>query len=987
MTERFAAVCVLGKVGGILAVDEPDVPNSGVKADSCLAKDIWPENTPNDHLSVQSRAIFDSVVIGQLRLRRDLVEHLAVRWIRRVYSGQAQSWRIHREMLVSVGTRTIALNSRASLAILLSIEDESLFDQLLLHAPLRFVLDTAVHAFSEAQRIRMLSACAKYLATGADLRGLDWGADSDILRAFVFPAALVRLQNLWQQLADSCVNLRVFLLWILREAQNHGCAEIALDASTRFDWGERTNLLGVQALATSKLASAKTSFVKHLLADTRKKKFTLKVAHQAIEYLFPEFISNDDFVKLAIRWDTDGGDRPYALHSYAAAWAERVRLDVGRAALLQACVDHVTKNVHCDHPEYELPVPSNKVLFAFASVLAKRWLSEPETDGDRDILIESCVQLLSLDASHSSAEEAHKEIVQLLNKRLCDKHRVYWGQIALARSRRAMVGKTTDSPYEVWTINRFSWSQDDVPFFYDKIATSTHSDDRKIALAFLYDLQAERGASADGTERLRAALSNNHELIAKLEEWLEPKPVDPAISSLRRQQAEYEAKEKQRHDANREAWLQLQQRLLTHVGSLTDKDLRSLWKWLSMRSQKRSHSVDALHGVSQLPTLAHVFGAQIAKSFESGLREYWRKHLVVQAKIEGNGMWSSDRNRMASLGLELEFGGNTPIVASTLTEQQIERGLEWAISEGSLPNWIDNLAPYFGTLIRAKLGGQLIARLSDQNEHFQPIRDLQYRLPRLRELLAPDILQWLRNNRRRPDAVLDAVLDVLVGATSIDRLALADLLAARAREATDAQMTYLRYLMRTDASRAVICLTSHECSSIDVVGFLTEVFADRGRARELGFLPGVSLDEKRSVYVELVQISLAAIDPKSDEDHTDEGPHTPSSRDNAQEARNHLLAKLGAIPGGPTITSLQTIHAQPEAEPLREWIARMIEQRITEDAEPIPLSAEQLIETEKHCEMTPVTGKQLLQLVMDRLADIQHELHHGAFSNINLLRR
>ena len=37
--------------------------------------------------------------------------------------------------------------------------------------------------------------------------------------------------------------------------------------------------------------------------------------------------------------------------------------------------------------------------------------------------------------------------------------------------------------------------------------------------------------------------------------------------------------------------------------------------------------------------------------------------------------------------------------------------------------------------------------------------------------------------------------------------------------------------------------------------------------------------------------------------------------------------------------------------------------------------------------MTPVTGKQLLQLVMDRLADIQHELHNGAFSNINLLQR
>ena len=72
---------------------------------------------------------------------------------------------------------------------------------------------------------------------------------------------------------------------------------------------------------------------------------------------------------------------------------------------------------------------------------------------------------------------------------------------------------------------------------------------------------------------------------------------------------------------------------------------------------------------------------------------------------------------------------------------------------------------------------------------------------------------------------------------------------------------------------------------------------------------------------------------------------------------------------------------------MRERISRMTERRITEDAEPTPLTAAQLIEMENECEMTPVNGKQLLQLVMDRLADIQHELHHGAFSNINLLQR
>ncbi len=986
MTERFAALCVLGRVGGILAIDEPDVPNSGVKFDSCLAKDIWPERTQNDHLSVQSRALFDSVVIGQLRLRRDLVEHLAARWIRRVYAGHGQGWRIHREVLVSVGSRTIALNSRASLAILLSIDDEALFDQLLLHAPLRFVVDTAVHAFSENQRIRILDACAGFLSTGADLRGMEWGADADILRAFVFPNALRRLQNLWTQHAGACVNVRAFLLWILREAQDHGCAEITLDAATRFEWGERTNLLGVQALAASNSASAKATFVERLMKDSRRKRFTLKVTQQAIEYLFPEFITNNDFVKLAVRWETDSGNGTYALHIYAAGWAERVQPDSDRAALLQACVMRVTLNVKCDHPEYELPAPNNKPLFTFASALVKRWLSAPENAESEDVLIDSCVQLLSLNAADTSANEIQAEIVQSLNNRLGVKHQIYWQQIALARRRRAVVGKSTDSPFDFWSIHRFSWSEEDIANFYERISTSRGADDRKIALYFLFDMDAERGLNLDGLARLRSAIRGDQELSAILEKWLQPVPVDETISNIKKRTTDYKASENTKADRNREALIQFHERLQKSTDALADSDLLALRNWLSSRSQKKLHSGGAHNLALQLPALAYAFGTHIGALFETGMREYWRKYVVVPARIEGNGMWSSDRIRMALLGLEMEFGGDEPTFVLTLNEQDLVRALEWAMSENSLPNWLDNIEPHFGTFIRAKLIGPLRARLLDQNEHYQPIRDLQYRLPRLRELLAPDIFQWLLSNRRKPDAILGAVLDVLVSANSVDQLELAALLDARVREGTDAQLMYLTHLMRVDAGRGVTCLTSRECSLIDIAEFFAASFDSRNRQVDLGFLPSTSLDEKRQIYCELVQLSLAAIDPKFDVDHSDEGPHTPSSRSRAQEARNHLLEKLGRIPGGATVAILQGIRAQPNAEPLGEWISRMVEQRVTEDAEPTPLTPAQIIEIDTCSEMTPATGKQLLQLVMDRLADIQHDLLHGAFSNINLLR-
>lgn len=575
----------------------------------------------------------------------------------------------------------------------------------------------------------------------------------------------------------------------------------------------------------------------------------------------------------------------------------------------------------------------------------------------------------------------------MLNKRLDDKHQIYWGQIALARHRREGVGKVTASSHDVWALKQFSWSRDDVVFLYDKISMSTYLDDRKIALDFLYDLDAEQGTNAVGLERLRSAVTNDKELLATLEKWLEPRIIDPQISLYQDRVAEHKKREKVEAEQKRKALTQLHQRLQAHTGPLAEADLPALWNWLSMRSWKQLGSGDTCNLASQLPALGYVFGAHIATLVEIGLHEYWRKHVVVPARIDGSSMSSSVRARMALLGLELEFGADRTMIVPTLSEQEIVRGLEWAMAEGSLPNWLDNLEPYFGSVIRAQLVGPLLSRLADKNEHYQPIRDLQYRLPRTRELLAHHILQWLRENRRQPDNVLDAVLHVLVSAKCIERKELADLLAARAREGRDAQRMYLRHLMRVDAGRAVTSLVSGECSSTNTAAFLAETFADHGSQRDVGFLPDTSLNDKLKIYFELIQLGLAAVDPRSDEDHTDEGPHTPSPRDNVQEARNLLLARLGAIPGAPTISALQTIQAQPSAKPLREWISRMIEERISEDAEPTPLTATQVIEIEKCCEMTPITGKQLLQLVMDRLADIQHELADGPFSNIRLLQR
>jgi hypothetical protein len=413
--ERLAAACVLGGKDGVLSLAELEVAAPGVVSLSFACADVWPHLQPQDHRSILSRTLFDSLVVGQLRLRRDVREYLAGCWLQRAYQGSGARRKIAKHLLAHHVGGDVVLTSRASVTMMLAMRDEMLLVEVLRRNPMLFLSETLVAGFSESARLRTLEACVIRLTQGAELPGRGWGTDSVILRALAFPDALKKLKTLWAEYAEASESVRVLLLWILCEAKWHDCAEQALSAALNAGWGERTQRLAIQALQVANNGSAIARCVDAIFAEATRAQFSDAMVKQAVEWFFPEHLSHTHFLALAPRLALAADDYRYSPNQ----WAERVVLDAAAVPMLVACVEGIGTLPLDEARAYELPSPDNATLFAFASSLALRCLqavtAQPVSDEQTVALLSCCTTLLCLNSQDTSSSTDHKNIVQSIN--------------------------------------------------------------------------------------------------------------------------------------------------------------------------------------------------------------------------------------------------------------------------------------------------------------------------------------------------------------------------------------------------------------------------------------------------------------------------------------------------------------------------------------------------------------------------------------------
>ncbi|WP_442108423.1 hypothetical protein [Pseudomonas sp. NUPR-001] len=124
-----------------------------------------------------------------------------------------------------------------------------------------------------------------------------------------------------------------------------------------------------------------------------------------------------------------------------------------------------------------------------------------------------------------------------------------------------------------------------------------------------------------------------------------------------------------------------------------------------------------------------------------------------------------------------------------------------------------------------------------------------------------------------------------------------------------------------------------------------------------------------------------------DIDRSGKGVYSPGLRDDAQHARDGLLAFIRETPGKEAFLALQEIAKAHPAESLRPWSAFYAQQKATADSQTPPWEPEKVIEFHNNLESTPSTHRELWNLAVDRLLDLKHDLEDGDSSYAEILLR
>jgi hypothetical protein len=122
-----------------------------------------------------------------------------------------------------------------------------------------------------------------------------------------------------------------------------------------------------------------------------------------------------------------------------------------------------------------------------------------------------------------------------------------------------------------------------------------------------------------------------------------------------------------------------------------------------------------------------------------------------------------------------------------------------------------------------------------------------------------------------------------------------------------------------------------------------------------------------------------------DIDRAGTGVYSPGLRDDAQSARDGLLAFIRETPGKAAFLALQEIALAHPAERLRPWSAFYAQQKATADSQTPPWEPAKVVEFHEHLEHTPSTHRELWNLAADRLLDLKHDLEDGDSSCAEIL--
>jgi hypothetical protein len=951
-----------------------------VKTDFALdPATILSDWTPTERRALLERPLFGFASYGRVRFHhRSVAEYLAAHRLNSLLD-QGMSFRaLKRLLFAETKGRLIVRPSKRPIAGWLAIARSRVFELLRDCEPSVLFNEGDPESLTELQRIQTLRAFVKRYGSGG-ARGLN--VPNIQIHRFASEGLANEIKCLWRDDIEN-PDVRETLLSIIAEGPIHNCADLAYGIACSKGISTLERIISLDALV--KLADGRLRNIAVAIA-MGDENWPEEMIRAGILRMFPEFLSTEQLcsaLRVVSIKPRRIGDLSWQLPRLILnVELDQTNLESLRNGLVELVSEGLSWTKEWPHIVSDRPDLSN----ALAAVCVRGLKQEKNFEW----LKASVLALQLRDREYGSDEPCKLIREQFASLTAEENESLFWSYDQLMQSLQQ-----NDDPWK--RLAKIIFHDDHVNLSADRDLCwiqsglgniDTFAENRALLLEAALRLAPDAMSWKEHVSGLKHLVSDDPDLIAKIEERLKRSKHDGEIKHWERKTAEKKKQSERKKLKAKASWIQLWREIADHPDVAFSPERRKTTAWDLWRVMQQYGENHRESGWNRL-FIEKQFARKTADQIRKILMDVWRGDRPTLPKER-----PEDQQNTYLVWWQLGLAGIYAEAedhkwATKLSVEEAEVACRYApIELNGLPHWMKNLVIQYPEAVNATLGDELSWELEQKprgQARSMLLQSINHADETVVEVFIPRIRSWLDSNGGLADSEdrvseqaqrLRQVIDVLLKHGDKNLLAwLADLAHRRLQFQMPQEFAFvwLPTLMKLEPKLGLDALEG-QLQSIEpsvrsvAVTWFSVLFGDSSDAVDFSH-PGFTGE----LLLRLVRLAYFHVRPEDDTVH--EGTYTPDTRDHAERARSQIVGAIFALQGEEGWSTKLEMVEDSSFEHLKGRIMAKAEEGWALEVDSVAFDDAQAISLDRIGEAPPSTNEAMFAILKDRLADLDELL-------------
>lgn len=669
-----------------------------------------------------------------------------------------------------------------------------------------------------------------------------------------------------------------------------------------------------------------------------------------------------------------------------------------RDKITQLILNNNIKEMRHYHPESKYGYLARSLV-----KICTRQLDQTPQQKNKD-LIYSCLvsQLFIGKDAHLDSEEISVIKLALNSMSSCRKY--------IFQTEWLLLNKLVRHDISVYHIEEYSilslCEKNDPLWMIELLSEEPSLEPRTTLLDFILKTISQYHTLVNFREVLFNAVKNEESLLAIVNSWLMPKPIDHDYirrKEIRKIKEENRQKEKRReHDESIKSWSIWYDKITSDSTCIfSDKTQFSSLHNIDLLLQNINRSY-APEDLWNKKILLDIFGDDVTKNIEQAFHQYWRKILTQpwseRSKETKNSL--TENERIAIIGLYSE--SESQEWQCSLSETEASLAVKYALFiTNTFASFINDLALTFPDIVKSIIDKELqrVINAIDGNHYIPIIHNIANADRSLRILLSDNIINTInsyittinKNTNINRIRAIEYLLVSLIDITPVDKNEnLAQNCASTYMIApyNPEFYVFLRYAFIFSPETGIKTLEHalKKCRSKKkyIINLYAALFSHRAVRKQNSIFSLIEPHKQVSILARLLDIAYQFI--KREDDQMHDGVFTPNARDDAEDARNNILSNILDINDESVKTEILKLTQKEHFKFSKDRLEYLIRERAAHSSEVSPLTERDMLNLEEQHERVPHDQKSLYRVMVNRLHDLQYALSHSDFTDRDILR-